>query len=115
MLDIKLIREQPDLVRTKLTQTGVDPAEVERVLEADARRRKCSMSWMTSARGRARESKELGKASPEEREKKRAEMRQLGEEISAGEQRADRPRRGMRTPPADAAQSAARLGARRQG
>jgi seryl-tRNA synthetase len=40
MLDIKLIREQPDLVRTKLTQTGVDAAEVERVLEADARRRK---------------------------------------------------------------------------
>jgi seryl-tRNA synthetase len=85
MLDIKLIREQPDLVRTKLTQTGVDPAEVERVLEADARRRKMQHELDDKRARRARESKELGKASPEEREKKRVEMRALGEEISAGE------------------------------
>src|ERR1700730_3102340 len=85
MLDIKLIREQPDLVRTKLTQTGVDPSEVERVLDADARRRKMQGELDDKRARRARESKELGKASPEEREKKRAEMRQLGEEISAGE------------------------------
>ena len=85
MLDIKLIREQPDLVRTKLTQTGVDPAEVERVLEADASRRKMQHELDDKRARRARESKELGKASPEEREKKRTEMRQLGEEISAGE------------------------------
>src|SRR5208283_4669069 len=85
VLDIKLIREQPDLVRTKLTQTGVDPAEVERVLEADARRRKLQHELDDKRAGRARESKELGKASPEEREKKRAEMRQLGEDISVGD------------------------------
>ncbi|HLI80789.1 MAG TPA: hypothetical protein VKV03_12450, partial [Candidatus Binataceae bacterium] len=85
MLDIKLIREQPDLVRTKLTQTGVDPAEVERVLEADARRRKMQHELDDKRALRARQSKELGKASPEERDKKRAAMRQLGEEISAGE------------------------------
>src|ERR1700691_3322656 len=85
MLDIKLIREQPDLVRTKLTQTGVDAAEVERVLEADARRRKMQHELDDKRARRARESKELGKASPEERDKKRVEMRQLGEDISAGE------------------------------
>src|ERR1700731_4189119 len=85
MLDIKLIRERPDLVRTKLTQTGVDPGEVERVLEADARRRKLQHQLDEMRARRARESKELGKASPEEREKKRTEMRQLGEEISSGE------------------------------
>jgi seryl-tRNA synthetase len=85
MLDIKLIREQPDLVRTKLTQTGVDPAEVERVLEADARRRKMQHELDDKRARRARESKELGKASPEERETRRAEMRQLGEDISTGE------------------------------
>jgi seryl-tRNA synthetase len=72
-------------VRTKLTQTGVDPGEVERVLEADARRRKLQHQLDEMRARRARESKELGKASPEEREKKRAEMRQLGEDISIGE------------------------------
>src|SRR5579872_2782428 len=85
MLDIKLIRENPDLVRTKLTQTGVDPAEVARVLEADARRRKMQGELDDQRARRARESKELGKASPEERDKKRAEMRALGENITAGE------------------------------
>jgi seryl-tRNA synthetase len=85
MLDIKLIREQPDLVRTKLTQTGVDPAEVQRVLEADARRRKMQGELDDQRARRARESKELGKASPEERDKKRAEMRALGENIAGGE------------------------------
>ena len=85
MLDIKLIREQPDLVRTKLAQTGVDPAEVARVLEADARRRKMQGELDEMRARRARESKELGKASPEERDKKRAEMRQLGETITTGE------------------------------
>ena len=85
MLDIKLIRERPDFVRTKLTQTGVDPGEVERVLEADARRRKLQGQLDEMRARRARESKELGKASPEERDKKRGEMRQLGEDISAGE------------------------------
>jgi seryl-tRNA synthetase len=85
MLDIKLIREQPDLVRTKLAQTGVDPAEVARVLEADARRRKMQGELDDQRARRARESKELGKASPEERDDKRAEMRALGETIAVGE------------------------------
>jgi seryl-tRNA synthetase len=85
MLDIKLIREQPDLVRTKLIQTGVDGSEVERVLEADARRRKLQHQLDDMRARRTRESKELGKATPAERESKRAEMRQLGEEIASGE------------------------------
>ncbi|HXN86155.1 MAG TPA: serine--tRNA ligase [Candidatus Binataceae bacterium] len=85
MLDIKLIREHPDLVRTSLTQTGVDPAEVARVLEADAARRKMQGELDDQRARRARESKELGKASPEERDNKRAEMRALGETIAAGE------------------------------
>src|SRR5208337_4732619 len=34
MLDIKLIRERPDFVEAELGKTGVDPAEIDRVLEA---------------------------------------------------------------------------------
>ena len=40
MLDIKLIRERPDFVKGELAKRGVDPAEVDRLLEADQRRRK---------------------------------------------------------------------------
>ncbi|HYA35750.1 MAG TPA: serine--tRNA ligase [Candidatus Binataceae bacterium] len=85
MLDIKLIREQPELVRTKLTQTGADPAEVDRVLEADARRRKLQRELDEMRAQRTRESKELASASAEARDAKRAQMRELGEKISAGE------------------------------
>ena len=85
MLDIKLIREQPDYVKTKVAQTGADPGDIDRVLEADARRRRLQHELDEMRARRTRESKELGKATPEERDRKRAEMRQLGEQISAGE------------------------------
>ncbi len=85
MLDIKLIREQPDFVKTKIAQTGADPADIDRVLEADARRRRLQHELDEMRARRTRESKELAKASPEERDRKRAEMRELGEKIAAGE------------------------------
>jgi seryl-tRNA synthetase len=85
MLDIKLIREQPDLVRTKLEQTGGAPEDVDRVLEADAHRRRLQHELDQMRAQRTRESKELGKASAEERDQKRAEMRDLGQRIAAGE------------------------------
>src|ERR1700676_1378036 len=40
MLDIKLIRERPDFVKGELAKRGVDPAEVDRLLDADQKRRK---------------------------------------------------------------------------
>ncbi len=85
MLDIKLIREQPDFVKAELAKAGVDPAEIGRVLETDSRRRKLQFELDELRARRTRESKELGKASPEERDKKRAEMRALGDQIGAGE------------------------------
>jgi len=85
MLDIRLIREQTDFVKAELAKVGVDPAEIERVIEADARRRRLQHDLDDLRAGRTRESKELGKASPAEREKKRGEMRELGERIAADE------------------------------
>ncbi len=85
MLDIKLIREHPELVKQGLKNVGADPAELDRVIEADARRRKLQFELDEMRARRTRESKELGKASAEEREGKRAAMRELGEQIAAGE------------------------------
>src|SRR5450759_1513669 len=39
MLDVNLIREQPDLVRKALSDRQMDPAPVDRILELDVRRR----------------------------------------------------------------------------
>jgi seryl-tRNA synthetase len=85
MLDPKLVREKPDFVKAELAKTGLDPIEVERWLECDARRRTLQHELDELRAQRTRESKELGKASPEERERRRGEMRELGDRIAAGE------------------------------
>ncbi|HYB91196.1 MAG TPA: serine--tRNA ligase [Candidatus Binataceae bacterium] len=85
MLDIRLIREQTEFIKAQLAMVGVEPTEVDRVVAADASRRRLQHDLDELRAGRTRESKELGKASPAEREKKRAEMRELGERIAAGE------------------------------
>ncbi len=85
MLDPKLVREKPDFVKAELQKTGLDPTEVDRWLEADASRRALQRQLDDLRAQRTRESKELGKASPEERERRRAEMRALGDRIAAGE------------------------------
>jgi len=85
MLDIKLIRENTDFVKTEIAKTGFDAAEIDRLLEADARRRKLQGELDELRARRTRESKELGKASPEERDTKRAAMRELGDRITSGE------------------------------
>ena len=85
MLDIKLIREQPDFVKAELAKVGVEGDGLESVLKTDARRRKLQFELDELRARRARESKELGLASPEVREQKRAEMRALGDRITTGE------------------------------
>ncbi|HEY6418410.1 MAG TPA: serine--tRNA ligase [Candidatus Binataceae bacterium] len=85
MLDPKLVREKPDFVKAELYNTGLDPAEVDRWLDADASRRRLQRELDELRAQRTRESKELGKASAEERERRRAERRALGDRIGAGE------------------------------
>ncbi len=87
MLDIKLIREQPDYVKTELGRAGVEPGDVDRVLELDTERRHLQHEMDELRARRTRESKELGKLTPEMREPRRLAMRELGEQISAGEHR----------------------------
>src|SRR5208282_5069634 len=68
MLDIRLIREKPDFIKAELAKCGVDPAEVDQILETDARRRRLQHELDDLRAQRTRESRELGKASTEERE-----------------------------------------------
>src|SRR5208337_1249922 len=82
MLDIRLIRENPGQIKIELKKVGFPAEEVDRLLAADARRRKLQHDLDEMRARRTRESKELGKMAPEEREARRAEMRALGQKIS---------------------------------
>jgi seryl-tRNA synthetase len=85
MLDIRLIREQTEMVKAELGKAGVEGAEIDRIVECDAERRRLQRELDELRAQRTRESKELGRMAPEEREGRRAEMRALGDRIGAGE------------------------------
>jgi seryl-tRNA synthetase len=83
MLDIKLIREQPDAVRAGIQRRGDDPAIVDQILGADARRRDLLTEVEALKATRNAVSKEIGKMKdPGEREAKIAEMRAVGDQIA---------------------------------
>ncbi len=85
MLDIRLIRENPDQIKAELRKVDFPPEEVDRILAADARRRRLQHDLDEMRAHRTRESKELGKLPPPERESRRAGMRALGDKIGEGE------------------------------
>jgi seryl-tRNA synthetase len=75
MLDIKLIRERPDFVKGELAKRGVDSGEVDRLLEADQRRRKLQGDVDQLRADRKRRAREVGKLPPEERAAEIAKIR----------------------------------------
>ncbi|MEW6305604.1 MAG: serine--tRNA ligase [Verrucomicrobiota bacterium] len=87
MLDIKLIREKPDLVRNRLaTRGGGDDAQVDGLLALDEQRRKLLTEVESLKAQRNKVSKEIGALMGQkkvaEAEEKKAETRAIGERIT---------------------------------
>ena len=81
MLDIRLVRENPELIRQSQLKRGNDPATVDALLEADVERRSALAEFET-ARGRQNEvSRSISKASKEERPAIIAEAKQLSDRV----------------------------------
>jgi len=83
MLDINLIRENPDSVREALEKRQMDPAPVDQVLDLDQKRRTIILEVETLKAERNTGSKEIGKTKdPDERQAKIEAMRLVGDKIS---------------------------------
>ncbi|HYT60824.1 MAG TPA: serine--tRNA ligase [Haliangiales bacterium] len=87
VLDIKLIREQPDFVRQRLATRGAgDEAGIDTLLSLDDRRRKMLAEVETLKAQRNRVSKEIGalmaQKKSDEAGAKKAETRQMGDKIA---------------------------------
>jgi seryl-tRNA synthetase len=86
MLDIRLIREQPDFVKSRLATRGGDEdvARIDEVLRVDADRRKAETALQSLNADRKRLSKEIGgkRARNESSEELEAQVREIGEQIS---------------------------------
>src|SRR5438132_886267 len=84
MLDIRLIREKPDLVRERLaTRGGEDATKIDQLLDVDAERRKAETKLQQLQADRNRLSKEIGakKSRGETTEGLETEVRRIGDEI----------------------------------
>ena len=93
MLDIKLIREQPDLVRQRLaSRGGGDETRVTEVLALDDARRKALVEVEKIKADRNRISKEIGalmaQKKPAEAEARKQDTRNLGDRITELDQQA---------------------------
>lgn len=85
MLDIRLIREQPDFVKSRLaTRGGDDAATIDELLRVDGERRKAETALQHGNADRKRLSKEIGakRAKGEGTEEIEAQVREIGNEIA---------------------------------
>lgn len=90
MLDLKLIRENPDLLRESQRRRGEDGTVVDRLLEVDARNRTLKTEAEALRAERRRVSAEIPKLRDAvEREAKVAAMRAVGDRITALEHEID--------------------------
>jgi seryl-tRNA synthetase len=84
MLDLNLIREKPDLVRTALKNRQMEISPVDDILRLDEKRRTLLTQVEAFKAERNVVSKEIGKMKDaSEREQKIAAMREVGDRISA--------------------------------
>jgi seryl-tRNA synthetase len=84
MLDLNLIRENPDLVRTSLKNRQADPSPVDEILRLDEKRRALLTQVEALKAERNAVSKEIGRLKDAaERQEKIDAMREVGDKISA--------------------------------
>ncbi|MEJ5310518.1 MAG: serine--tRNA ligase [Anaerolineae bacterium] len=88
MLDIELIRNDPERVREALRKRNDDPALVDEVYALDVQRREMLQKVETLRAERNRVSKEIGRMQDKDaRQARIAEMRELGEQLAASEEK----------------------------
>ncbi|HET9000706.1 MAG TPA: serine--tRNA ligase [bacterium] len=85
MVDLKLIREQPDAFKAALRKKRADPDLVDRVLEADRRRRELVQRVETLRAAQNRASQEIPRLTGPDREARIAEMKQIAAQAKAEE------------------------------
>ena len=85
MLDIRLIREQPDFVKSRIaTRGGDDQSKIDELLEVDTQRRKMETALQQCNADRKRLSKEIGgtRSRGEDSAELEERVRQIGDEIA---------------------------------
>lgn len=85
MIDLKLLRDNPDIVRASQRARGEDPARVDALLQADAARRAAISTADNLRADQKAASKLVGKATPEERPALLQQAKDLAEQVKSAE------------------------------
>ncbi|MBD8062836.1 serine--tRNA ligase [Oceanitalea stevensii] len=85
MIDLRAMREQPDVVRASQRARGEDPGLVDRALEADERRRSALTTFEELRSEQKEVSRSVGKATPDERPAALARAKELAERVKVAE------------------------------
>jgi seryl-tRNA synthetase len=85
VVDLKLMREHPEVFRTALRRRQADPGLVDRTLDADARRRELIQKVEALRAAQNRASEEIPRLSGREREARIAEMKRMAADLKAVE------------------------------
>jgi len=85
MVDLKLMREQPDAFRAALRKKRADPALVDQALEADRRRPELLQTVEALRAAQNRASEEIPRLSGPDRNTRIAEMKQIAADLRAAE------------------------------
>jgi seryl-tRNA synthetase len=85
VIDLKLLRENPDAVRESQRKRGEDQALVDTLLAADTARRSAIAAGDSLRADQKAASKAVGKASPDERPALLQQAREMGDEVKAAE------------------------------
>ncbi len=83
MIDLRLLREDPDVVRASQALRGDDPHLVDQVLDADARRRSALTEFETLRAEQKSLGKQVAQASGDEKQALLARGKQLAEQVKA--------------------------------
>jgi len=89
VIDIKLLRDDPDLVRASQRARGADPGLVDQVLDADARRRASLTEFERLRAEQKAHGKRVATATPQTRPQLLAEAKQLAERVKTAQADAD--------------------------
>ena len=89
MIDLRLLREDPDLVRASQTARGDDPHLVDQVLDADARRRSALTEFETLRAEQKSLGKQVAQAQGDEKQALLTRGKHLAEQVKALQADAD--------------------------
>ena len=84
MIDLRLLRDDPDTVRASQTARGDDPALVDVVLDADARRRAALTDFERLRAEQKSLGKEVARAQGDEKHRLLSHAKSLAEQVKAG-------------------------------